>query len=244
MSLDASDYFSAGFFLTRKFPRPEWAAAHLLPECLVSASGCLADFIPDTWCLAWTGDSPEFRQEKAASFGLTEAALKALTDFVTAVFEHEIGWPNICYELTTALHLAWTFLQGRDDVLLLEIGLHHSLVEGFCRAAEPPPPEPGYAPWGRQGVHETLLKNRPVLAGGTPLGLEPLVFDRSLSDSWLCNSLERPVREVLGISPNAHGLLATFAEAIRVVDYISRPDVGAEPGLWLPWLLLVHEQEG
>jgi hypothetical protein len=48
------------------------------------------------------------------------------------------------------------------------------------------------------------------------------------------------VARALGIMPNAAGLLADPEEARRAVAYISGDGVGAEPGLWLPWLLIEH----
>ena len=72
------------------------------------------------------------------------------------------------------------------------------------------------------------------------LGFEPLVFNGGLSCSWLCNGLETTVAEQLGIRPNASGLISTFEEACRCVEFISRDEIGAEPGLWLPWLVIEH----
>ncbi|HEU5171320.1 MAG TPA: hypothetical protein VFU46_12320 [Gemmatimonadales bacterium] len=77
-------------------------------------------------------------------------------------------------------------------------------------------------------------------ASGRRLGFEPLVFYHALGCSWLCNGLDRLVARDVGIRPNASGLLADADEAHRAVEYISRDDVGAEPGLWLPWLLVEH----
>ncbi len=125
-------------------------------------------------------------------------------------------------------------------MVVLELGLHQSYVDTFCREAEPAFPKSGFAPTGRQGVHEAILKSNPLNRNGKQLGFEPLVFDYSLSCSWLCNSLDTTVHDALGIRPNTHGLIEDFNAACRCVDFIARPDVGAEPGLWLPWLLIDH----
>jgi len=84
-----------------------------------------------------------------------------------------------------------------------------------------------------------ILAGNPVADGGVSLGFEPLVFDGSTPPcSWLCNHLEVSVHRDLGIVPNRHGLIGTYDEARRCTDCISRDDVGAEPGLWLPWLVV------
>ena len=235
---NSPDFLSAGFFITRRMARPVFNSRDLLPATLVSASPCLADFAPDTWCLAWTGDTEEQRREQAARFGLSDAARRRLTDYATGCFDHSWGWPNACFSLTWAQELISTYLPDAPDLVLLELGLHRGFREAFGTAAEPPPSPPGYAPNGRQGVHEMILKDLPVMASGTPLGFEPLVFNYCLSCSWLCNGLETVMHRDLGLTFNEHGLITDLEAARRVMAHI--PNVGAEPGLWLPWLLLDH----
>ena len=240
MDLQLSDFISAGFFITREVDRPDYLSTDLLPDRLVSASGCICSCMPDTWCIEWTQDSQEARLEDAAAFGLASEELSVIIDWVTPRFGESIRWPNIISELATAQELFQRFLDKVLGVRILELCLHQSMVQEFCTLAEPPPPEPGFAPVGRLGVHEILLEKRPPASGGMVLGFEPLVFDYMLSCSWLCNSLEKELAKALGIKPNQHGLLNSLSEATKGVDHISRDDVGAEPGLWLPWLLIDH----
>ncbi len=42
----------------------------------------------------------------------------------------------------------------------------------------------------------------------------------------------------LNIAPNVSGFLETYEDAVQCVQHISSPEVGAEPGLWLPWLVV------
>ena len=46
--------------------------------------------------------------------------------------------------------------------------------------------------------------------------------------------------EKLGIQTNAFGLIESLDESARVVTHI-REDGHAEPGLWLPWLIVGYE---
>jgi len=238
MHFKPDDFLSAGFLITHRYARPAFASPDLLPAYLISASPCLAAFVPDTWCLAWTGDTEEQRRQKAAVFGLSDSKRELLTALVTTRFDKSWLWPNVCTSLANALELKEGFLAPREGIVLLELGLHRSFRDTFCLVAEPRPSTPGFAPTGRQGVHEMILKDRPILATGSPLGFEPLVFDQALSCSWLCNGLETVMHRDLNLTPNEHGLIAGFEEARRGVAHI--PTVGAEPGLWLPWLLLDH----
>jgi hypothetical protein len=48
MEIQLSDFVSAGFLVTREVDRPSYVSAELLPARIVSASGCIAPFVPDT----------------------------------------------------------------------------------------------------------------------------------------------------------------------------------------------------
>ena len=231
-------FLSAGFFVTRSLRRPSYTNQLLLPDQLVSMSPCLAKFLPDTWCIEWTNDSDTERSRGAEFFDLTEDQLFELIANVTPSFEQQFGWPNVIWELETARSLAAAILHSRD-IRILELGLHHDFAATFCRDAEPEQQE-GYAPMGRQGIHEAILKDRRTSDLGVALGFEPLLSDGMLSCSWLCNGLETVVAERLQIEPNRSGLIETLEDGRSVASFIARDDVGAEPGLWLPWLIIDH----
>jgi hypothetical protein len=131
-------------------------------------------------------------------------------------------------------------LAAATDLIMVELALGREHVAGFVAASIPPPPLPGQAAFGEAGVRTGIRRDVTPTGDGRPLGFEPLVFDHALSCSWLCNGLESAVAQQLGIHTNDAGLIAGADQAARVVGYISRPDVGAEPGLWLPWLLIEH----
>lgn len=242
METPLENFVSAGFLVTRAVARPSYVSAELLPDQLVSASGCIASFIPDTWCIEWTQDTLESRTVEANSFALDSSALVRVIKWTTRRFGKSIRWPNVIMDIDTAKQLMHQFLKNLPDVKVLQLALHESMTELFCREAEPPPQKPGYAPVGHQGVHEAILRADPPTQGGNVLGFEPLVFNGSLSCSWLCNSLDTVVAETLDIRPNQHGLIQTIDEARKCIEYISRDDVGAEPGLWLPWLIVDHTE--
>jgi hypothetical protein len=229
MRLDV--YRSAGFVVTRRVPRPEYTAADLLPSLIVSASGDLATFVPDVWSIAWCGVDPDDRQAAAAKLGVPPERVDGLVAAVTARIAdaERYGWPNIAYTLDAAWEMA-RLAAPDGGLLVLELGLAVSDVPALLEASAPLEPPPGTAPLGEPGVRIALRRDLAVLATGRPLGFEPLAFDVALGCSWLCNGLEVPVARELGIRPNSS----------RAVAYISRDDVGAEPGLWLPWLLLEH----
>ena len=235
-------FLSAGMLVTRKVTRPEYMSAGLLPDRILSASPCLARFLPDLWSIEWAKEEPENRREAAAAFGL-EGSLPEVITWVTERFDKEIGWPNILFRLDSAVELWRRFLSAKSEPVCLELALEEGHAERFCEEAEPEQCAPGGACIGRQGVHEALLRKIPIQEGGIRLGFEPLVFDHSLSCSWLCNGLETSALEELGVRPNRTGHIQDFADACRCVEWIERPETGSEPGLWLPWLLIDRTEE-
>lgn len=237
MENDTTDFISAGFLVTREIKRPPFVSDKLLPVDLYSASRCMAPFAPDTWCIEWTQDSQERRRKKAERFDLSPDDLEKLTAWITSRVGTSMRWPNVIMDSDTTRELVDLFLGGLTNLKVIELGLHRDLVDPFCQEAEPHQ-KPGFAPMGRQGVHEVILAGNLITPGGKVLGYEPLVFDHSLLCSWLCNGLETMVERSLGIKPNQYGLIGNFEDAMRSVTYISQENVPAEPGLWLPWLIV------
>lgn len=158
MTSALSEFVSAGFLITRAIPRPSYFSADLLPEQIVTASGCIANFIPDTWCIEWAQDAPEDQTEKAKAFNLDASGLSKVTAWASARFGDSIGWPNVLLDLHVAHQLVETFLSSVPDVKVLELALHTSQVLEFCQEAEPPSQENGFSTEGRQGIHEAVLK--------------------------------------------------------------------------------------
>jgi hypothetical protein len=239
--MDLGQYVSAGFVVTQRFPRPAHTAADLLPPTIVSASGDLAVFIPDLWAIAWCEVDPSHRRRDAARLGIPAERVDHIVAEVTSLVADGVryGWPNVCYTLDAAAVMA-RLAAPAGRMIVLELGLDRRHADRFVEASTPPRSVPGAAAFGEAGVRTAVRRGMAPLADGRPLGFEPLCFDHALGCSWLCNGLEVTVAGELGIRPNRAGLLDAADEAERVVAYISREDVGAEPGLWLPWLLLEH----
>jgi hypothetical protein len=233
-----NEFVFAGFYVTRLVARPSYVSSELMPEHILSLSGCLANFIPDTWCIEWSQDTQGSRLEEAETFELDSTALGEVTKWVTPQFDTHFAWPNTITDPDFAIQLVKRFLSTLPDVRILEIALHLSQMEQFCCEAKQFPQQPGSAPTGRQGILDAALRMQPVTEGGRVLGFEPLVYDYTLSCSWLCNSLDTLVAERLNIRPNSYGFISSFDDACKCVEYISREEVGAEPGLWLPWLII------
>lgn len=220
----SAEYIAAGYYLA-------------LRERTLSASGCLSRFFPDEWAIGWTSKKVVERRRAAAAFGIARARLPEVTGWAAASFSRTFGWPNVFYTPEGARQAHAALLPADVDIVLFGLGLHSSNVARFL-AAQPPP---GAPPVAQTGIFECVKAGRPIAEGGEPAGFELLAIDAGLlTCSWLCSRLDRECADRLGVRINSRGLAATHAGAQRSAEYISREDVAAEPGLWLPWLLTIY----
>jgi len=213
----------------------------LLPERVLSGSPCICDFFPDDWTIEWTSTSADTRVKDAASFGISSPELPAVVDWATKSVEKSFGWTSAFYSLEAAQDARARFFPNNYEIVLFSLALHESIVEDFLTYARPSPPQPGCAPMGEAGIFQCINAARKIAEGGETAGFELLsTLYGIISCSWLCNGLEKDCADQLGVVPNRLGFVPSYEEALRCAKFISRPETGAEPGLWLPWLVTVY----
>lgn len=236
--MDLKDYISAGYYITHYVERPTYTDSKLLPRKILSLSDCIANFFPNDWSISWVKMDEEKRKEEALAFGLNSDAVSQAVDSLTSRFDQDFGYPNVCYSLKIARDLVNEFLLNKTDLTIIGVGLHSSIKQKFCDEMMPPPPKEGYAPIGKTGILEMVLKDQVLEHETQILGFELVNFYMgSEGCSWLCNSLEKEVKEKLNMIPNNYGFIDNFNDASKASEHVSKDEVGAEPGLWLPLLI-------
>lgn len=226
--MTATGYVAGGYFLTRRVRRDDrYMASDLLPPAFVSLSGCLADFAFDLW---WD----RHNVAGAAGFGVHARRFPELIAWYRERLGDQLGVPNVAYSTAVIEDFVQQFRPDLDDdVVVVGCAVAPEHRDRLIEAHR------GRADDEVSGVVAMLERNAPLEPGGTVLGFEPVSYQRAIECSWLCNSLERVVEAALGIRPDADtGLLSAVDDAVRVVEHISLDDVGAEPGTWLPWLVV------
>jgi hypothetical protein len=234
-------FLSGGYYLTRPANRGSYISAKLIPERILSASSCICQFFPDTWAIQWTADDQGERKESAAAFQIPPEKLDRIIQWATDSFEKLFGWPNVFYSLEAAMAARSEFLPKDLDVTVFGLGLHRDDAGEFLKWAKPPSQIPGYSPQGEKGIYQCINARNTIAVGGRQIGFELLsLFVGQLDHSWLCNGLETVCDEKLNVRPNEYGFIAEYSDAKRCTEYISRGEVGAEPGLWKPWLITLY----
>ncbi len=214
---------AGGYFLTRPIDRPGWTGPDLLPAVLHSVSGCLADQAFEFW---WN----ENDASEATLFGAPLTRLADVAAWYGQHFDVDLGAPNVAFSPAVISAFVDEFIEDTGGLVILGCGLAEADRE---RILVDHPADPGL---GEYGVYLMLERGVPMEPGGEVLGFEVLSYEYGLEHSWLCNHLEEEARSVLRITPSLDtGLLDSYEEAAAVARYINEGDVGAEPGLWLPW---------
>jgi hypothetical protein len=239
-----SEYLSGGYYVTRLSEHAEYMSPELIPDKVLSASGCICQFFPDDWAIEWTSESADDRSNQAAAFGISTIDLPKVVTWATESFSKAFGWTSAFYSLEAAQEARTRFLPDDSEIVIFGLGLHDSDVEDFLKAAKPEPKRPGYAPMGETGVFQCVSGAKKIATGGNAAGFELLAINFGLlTCSWLCNGLEKDCASELGIVPNRHGFVQSYADALRCAEFISRDETGAEPGLWLPWLVTIYSAQ-
>jgi hypothetical protein len=232
---------SAGFLVAKTALRGDWNSKELIPPKVISACDCICPQFPGPYALDWTRDDEADRTEAFDEVGLLPSLRKSATAWATGNFGVLFGWPGVFYSLAAALDVRQRFFSGVSEMNVVGLGLPDRHVARFLEHAEPPPQQEGYAPEGECGVYEVVCTRQPLPSGGRFLGFELIVTDfRQLAHSWLCNSLEEHCFQKLGVRPNGNGMLPDLESAERCCAEIEKDDVGAEPGLWLPWAIMSY----
>jgi len=199
----------------------------LLPPTLVTLSSCLGDHAFEFW---WNTEN----LDDAGTFGVLEARYPELIEWYRGQFERNLGAPNVAFSRAVVDEFVTRFVGDPSSLVVLGCGLsseHAAMLDVHQTPRDR----------GEYGVFEMLQRNLPLEPGGRVLGFEPLSYEYGLEHTWLCSSLEQEVHAELGVSPDPEtGFLRSYEDGVRVADYINRDDVGAEPGTWLPWLVVEY----
>lgn len=232
---------AAGYLLLRPMPRPSFSAQPLLPEEVISASQCICPQFPDTSTIGWVRASEAARSHALDAVGLPAERRDDARAWATAEFGVAFGWPGVFLTAAAALDARRRFFGEGSKLTVIGLGLPSRWLEEFIAYASPPAPAPGFSPQGESGYLLTAKRLEPLTAGSQRLGYELLDVEAGqIGHSWLCNGLETHCANTLSVRPGANGLIETLESAERCRDEIARDEVGAEPGLWLPWLLVEY----
>ena len=239
--MQLTDYISTGYFITVPTNRPDFVDGTLMPQSFLSLSSCFSDFFPGAWILEWCGTGETERTRIATLLGITPEQQQLAMAELDEALDETFGWENVIFDLDTARQYRQRYFSPTSRAKIVGAALHRDLCAEFVKVGTPPQPRPGESSVASHGTVHAVRRNVPPAAGGTILGFEPMTFDQQqLGCSWLCNGLERICADKLHVVPNSRGYIDDEESAARCIDLIEADETGAEPGLWMPWLLIEY----
>lgn len=218
--------------------RKDYMDEKIVPETVLSVSDCLCKQYPDTSIL-W-GNSEMKKERYMDQLGLS---LNTVQLFEQWIEEHrntgDVLFPQVFSSLHSAQDFLNRFLIQLPGIRIISIGLPEQYIVDFLKDVElfsSKNPEP-------YGVEKMLSQHHPLgIEGAKKVGYEVLGFDSGSFHSYLCNGLERDLRQHFNFSPNHYGLIDSIEEADRYSDYCNALGEETEPVLWFPWAIFEHKK--
>jgi hypothetical protein len=237
MDIDLNDYVAGGYFVLKYANRTN-NSKELLPDKLISISDCRGDVL----CLLPTWQE---RHRAALEFGIPSEKLPAFEKWLLEKRGIEFGYSSVFYSLKTAGRFVAEFLSERNDILVIGIGLHRTLVDGFLAACYQEKVRlhktDSQNRWElnldeRVGIDRVVAESHPLKEGGKIFGFDLAAYTIDFVCSWLCMGDEYKLDDDLRKRPNQYGLIDEF-ETAKIVQTWRGDSV---PDSYCPWLIVQY----
>jgi hypothetical protein len=242
MSIELSEYSCGGYFIAKYAQKPQKPqddrCFRLLPDKILSISG-FCEFIPESWTWDWAVASKNYKESEcikwAAGWGLDANSLRRVREWLESRRDKEIIWPKTFCSPQAAYGFKNEFLREAKDIVIFGIGLHKSQHVLLYRRGPF-----SDIPLENLSDYAYLSRKLPLEKGGEILGFELVSFGHGFGDSWFINDLPEYFHKKFNITPNKFGFIDNFEEASRCALSLPTDGSNAEPGRWLPWLIVKY----
>jgi hypothetical protein len=225
------NYYSGGYYLVKGCETQEPMNKEILPAMIFSISSCVCKIYPDIWALSWVKNSEEEIEKVKTDLNLDNSGFFELQRYADLLFNsNKFGWPNVFFDINTPGEFYHKYMKDIPHIKLLGIGLSEEYVNKFLEKEKP------LHGHGKPGVYENLSCHK-YMETSKELGFEILGYDSGSFHSFICNRLETDYRDRLNIRLNENGLIESYDDAAHAAEYTMKDDVGAEPALWMPWVI-------
>ncbi|MEI6221432.1 MAG: hypothetical protein WCP97_01575 [bacterium] len=220
-------YYSGGYFLVE----PTLVNKPYLNEQIYTISNCLANLYPNDALLPGSKQESEKKAIQNRIALQDEDFNKMLLEISNQLGSGLIGWPNVFMNLLSAKQFKAKFLKHLQDVKIVGISIEKKIANNLLQEElQNSKPNQKYS-----GIVQILSNKIPLDKKGEFLGYDILGYEIMLFHSYVCNGLEKDIVEDLHIELNEKGLINSYVDAKKVIDYINHLDNVAEPAFWAPW---------
>lgn len=222
------NFYLGGYFIVKTVSRADRMNNNVLHELVLSASRCICNFYPDI-DIIWS-ESKEKKETYRKTLMLDNHSYGEMECWINERFKNNFNFPNVFNNYESAVEFHHKFLDGLNDLRIIGIALPNKFRDIFLEEQDDL----------RYGVCKNLSQSLRISLEGTVLGYEILGFEYGGFHSYICNDLEDYYYDKFNFKLNDNGLISTLDEAEIFSDYTNEEIEGAEPVLWLPWVLLEY----
>ena len=195
---------------------------------------------PPILTLPWVKSTEKERDKYQKKLDMDEAEFRALQEEVDSLFNQDkIGWISMFTERDAAIRFALKYLQHIPNVKLLMIATTEEYRNFFIEAEKPK------HDIGTGGVYNSLKKGVLAENKSNLRGFDILAYELGEFQSFLWNDPSRyPSRyvcKILDIRLNENGLVKSYEDAERLIDYIYSTNIDNDftfSGGWMSWAIL------
>lgn len=222
------NFYLGGYYIIKPISMTDWMNNKVLHELVLSASRCICNFYPDI-DMIWN-QSKENKETYRKTLMLDNHTYDEMEYWINDRFEKNFDFPDVFNNYESAVEFYDKYLGSLNDLRIIGIALPNKFRDIFLEEQDDL----------RYGVCKNLSQSLRINMEGIVLGYEILGFEYGGFHSYICNGLEDYYYDKYNLKLNDNGLISTLDEAEILADYTNREIEGAEPVLWLPWVLLEY----
>ncbi len=230
--MNINKYHLGGYYIVKPTQRAEYMNSQIMPETILSVSNCICDVYPDISSV-WSTSEKE-KDKYRQNLNIPSSTFNNLIEWIDDKNNSEnFGFPHVFNNLESARDFYFNFLYNVQGLNLVGIGLPEEYNNEFVE-------DTGITKETYYGVEKKIFNRCQMESNGSVLGFEILGYDMGTFHSYICNRLEDDYDKEYGFRLNRSGFISTIDEAKKLAEYTNRDDVGAEPVLWLPWVIVKY----
>lgn len=230
--MNTNKYHLGGYYIVKPAQRAEYMNSRIIPETILSVSSCLCDVYPDISSVWSTSENEKDKYRQ--NLNIPKNTFQNLIEWINNKSDSgDFGFPNVFNNLESAREFYLNFLCNVQGLNLVGIGLPEEYNNEFAEDA-------GITKETYYGVEKNIFNRCQMESNGTVLGFEVLGYEMGTFHSYICNRLEDDYDKEYGFMLNGSGFISTIDEARKLAEYTNQEIVGAEPVLWLPWVVVKY----
>ncbi|WP_417857744.1 hypothetical protein [Xanthomarina gelatinilytica] len=196
---------------------------------IYTCSRCINDSFFDSWAISWATTEKKELEETKRTFNLTDKNVEEIQVWADIKLnENKLGWINTFSDLKTLTEYKEKFFPNDSDFEILSISFPES---DLSEALEMTKPTEMFT--GEVGIYNKLKTKELNLEKNEFLGYDIIGIEAGGDfHSFHCNDLSNDLKDKFGIKINDFGLIETFENWDKLMEYMNDESNGFEP---VPW---------